>query len=76
MNEKIRTLALTAKALRLSSRYDAGGQEQPFIENEQELAKFAELVVRRVISVYNDSETFRTSEFDDQRVLDYFGVEK
>jgi hypothetical protein len=40
------------------------------------LEKFAELIVRRVISVYNDSETFKTSVYDDQRVLDYFGIEK
>ena len=38
--------------------------------------KFAELIVRRVISVYNDSETFKTSVYDDNRVLDYFGIDK
>lgn len=36
--------------------------------------KLSELIINRVISVYNDTETFRTSTFDDNRVLDYFGV--
>lgn len=40
------------------------------------LIKFAELIVRRVISVYNDSDTFKTSTYDDNRVLEYFGIEK
>lgn len=40
------------------------------------LIKFAELIVRRVISVYNDTETFKTSTYDDKRVLEYFGIEE
>ena len=38
--------------------------------------RFVELIVRRVISVYNDNETFKTSTYDDNRVLEYFGIEK
>ena len=38
--------------------------------------KFAKLIVCRVISVYNDSESFKTSNYDDKRVLEYFGIEK
>jgi hypothetical protein len=40
------------------------------------LNKFAELIVHRVISVYNDSETFKTSHYDDNRVLEYFGIKE
>ena len=44
-------------------------------EHDAFTAKLAELVVRRVISVYNDSDTFKTSQYDDDRVLEYFGLE-
>lgn len=64
MNEKIKELYARA----LSEAGEDG--EAAMIE------KFAELIVRRVISVYNDSETFKTSYYDDSRVLEHFGVEE
>ena len=72
MNEKIKGLLEQAKKQvehgegcypATTVRYDA-------------LEKFAELIVRRVISVYNDTDTFKTSAYDDRRVLEYFGIEK
>ena len=75
MNEKIRELAEQAGIG--FTLWDDSGREM--IDNytpEECLEKFTELIVRRVISVYNDSETFKTSVYDDNRVLDYFGIDK
>ena len=70
MNEKIRELRQQATII--------VGAESGFAFDREVLdeEKFAELIVRRVISVYNDSETFKTSYYDDSRVLEHFGVEE
>ena len=70
MNEKIRELAQQATSW---------ANDQPYTGTHWDILfqhKFAELIVRRVISVYNDSETFKTSYYDDSRVLEHFGVEE
>ena len=47
-----------------------------FNPDQEGLDLFARLIVERVISVYNDSDTFKTSTFDDNRVLEYFGIKE
>lgn len=68
MNANLKELAKEAGVWR--QHYDIG--EESFANLEE----FAKLIINRVISVYNDTETFRTSTFDDNRVLEYFGVKK
>lgn len=74
MNEKIKELAEKAEEFHYET-WDSYNQKH--VKHYQfNKEKFAELIVRRVISVYNDTETFKTSSYDDKRVLEYFGVEE
>lgn len=73
MNDKIKQLVAYA-GIRLEFCPDSQGWEAQV--DDDDLEAFALLIVGRVISVYNDTDTFKTSTYDDQRVLKYFGVEE
>jgi hypothetical protein len=75
MNDELTELYASACLYARDKQLDRKSEDknvQEFVKCMAE--KFAELIVHRVISVYNDSETFKTSHYDDNRVLEYFGI--
>lgn len=81
MNEQIKELAKQAiKDCSSESLYPAlvmqGEVGDVFRIPEVFVEKFAELIIHRAMSVYNETDTFKTSVYDDKRVLGYFGIEE